>query len=612
MRAVISLGLAILSASVWADSPLERASSSFYQFHNVTTFNRGYFDALGRSRVVGGDAGKGLLAIFDPPGGPLAQSITFDNPHPDYTVWDEFTACALDAAGNQYVVGWSQKGATLNQADFVIVKYTSAGVLSPTWGNIGYGQGIRVYIGGQGEDVAVDVAVSGNFLYVLGRARRNTTTTDFDLVVLKYDINTGLLSNTWPDAGNGVGVRRSPPIFGGTVLPRRLYVLANGEVMAVGSIAGDLGAIRYNGGGFLTAYRLIPNPDLVESYGDSLVTPSGDVLIAGSNPSNGLLYVIRSNGSTTNLVKSGEAFDDISLDSLSMPTLSGRAVVSGRTVAKFTRLDTTYQPAAAWPDSGSGIGVRLFDPGGAVECSAAQGDFGESDAFGALPLFQSPGSGGTDRRAHYVRILADGTLSTLLPGFTGFSGSKGVETFRDAEGRIGFVSSLTSGAIGSGGFIRYGPARTCMLDSFQVTEGEHFAGGLAELLVQDDVTLSMFNDIDSLGATIEFFGHTPAGFDDSSLVGLNFRISVGRPGLLWAIAFWDGPAHQWGFSSGGSPSITPVSYFFSRPNHRTQAGIELGSGRIGFKFHFQPINDEDPAQDGWLHLFDVMDPYVVR
>jgi alpha-tubulin suppressor-like RCC1 family protein len=87
---------------------------------------------------------------------------------------DEATGIAVDAAGNVYVTGRSQKGP--NDFDYATVKYNS----------IGIEQWVSRYDGGYGDDEATGVAVdaAGN-AYVTGRSRGAGT--GFDCVTIKYN-----------------------------------------------------------------------------------------------------------------------------------------------------------------------------------------------------------------------------------------------------------------------------------------------------------------------------------------------------------------------------------------------------------------------------------------
>lgn len=133
-----------------------------------------------------------------------------------------------------------------------------------------------------------------------------------------------------------------------------------------------------------------------------------------------------------------------------------------------------------------------------------------------------------------------------------------------------------------------------------VAKGELFGGSIADLATADGTSVEVFNDPTSLQARLEMRGESPL----ASPAGLSafWYAGVARPGLAENHFMFDVTTLQW-VSISGRVATTGISYSsatnvtnptrFVGPNQKVRSAIE-----------WAPINDEDPAQDGWLHSLD--------
>jgi hypothetical protein len=138
------------------------------------------------------------------------------------------------------------------------------------------------------------------------------------------------------------------------------------------------------------------------------------------------------------------------------------------------------------------------------------------------------------------------------------------------------------------------------VEVFSVAAGELFDGGLADFNAADESVVSIFNDPSTLAGRIEMRGTSPI----AAPAGLSVQwvSGVGRPGLSETLEIFNVSTLQWVSASGRSAS-TGLTYFnvasvanptqYVGPNQRVRSALE-----------WNPINDEDPSQDGWLQSID--------
>lgn len=132
------------------------------------------------------------------------------------------------------------------------------------------------------------------------------------------------------------------------------------------------------------------------------------------------------------------------------------------------------------------------------------------------------------------------------------------------------------------------------------TIGEEFEGDLESLVASDDVRLCVFPDPSSLMAQVSFDSVSPI-MSPSSLK-FTFEGHVARPGLSQALTLRDFDLNQDVFVDG---RVAPVEDQVVEVFLTTSLDRYVGSGgTLSAKVSWMPINDEDPAQDGWLHCVD--------
>ena len=135
---------------------------------------------------------------------------------------------------------------------------------------------------------------------------------------------------------------------------------------------------------------------------------------------------------------------------------------------------------------------------------------------------------------------------------------------------------------------------------YVVTSGEQFGGDLSSLLNSDDNRLTIFNDSDSLVATVEVFSVASAA--PTRTYKVTAEASVARPGLTQELAVFNYANNGFETVDG---SIAPTSDTVREVVLSTTPGNYVGGGlQVRIQLSWAPVNDEDPSQDGWLHRVD--------
>ncbi|HMS53923.1 MAG TPA: hypothetical protein PKA27_00855 [Fimbriimonadaceae bacterium] len=132
------------------------------------------------------------------------------------------------------------------------------------------------------------------------------------------------------------------------------------------------------------------------------------------------------------------------------------------------------------------------------------------------------------------------------------------------------------------------------------TEGEEFAGDANSVLgLYDDDAYASFNSPSTLQCSIIMGGvltTIPTQLTFSAITRAT------RPGLAVGVAFWDYTAGVYRFAEGQVAATSFTNVVADAPQN--VARFRDGAGTTAVRMSWLPINDEDPAQDGWLHEID--------
>lgn len=135
--------------------------------------------------------------------------------------------------------------------------------------------------------------------------------------------------------------------------------------------------------------------------------------------------------------------------------------------------------------------------------------------------------------------------------------------------------------------------------AFSINKGVFAIGDLAALASRDGIKV-LFLSSWTLQSEFEASGTLPTA--SISELRLNVSSSVARYGMVQTLYWRNFSNSSWVPVDGRLGSTTDSSFTVSRANPANYIGLE---NRVQAKLHWQPLNDEDPQQDGWLHSIDL-------
>lgn len=136
-----------------------------------------------------------------------------------------------------------------------------------------------------------------------------------------------------------------------------------------------------------------------------------------------------------------------------------------------------------------------------------------------------------------------------------------------------------------------------------VTKGELFYGSSSWLHFDDGYRVCLWPDPVSLQAEIEASTISPT--QSPSSFSLQIATEVYRPGISQVVRHWNFSQNRFDVIDGRhAPVGGEIGLTFDLSN-RSLALIGP-NGDIRVNIGWSPINDEDPAQDGWLHCIDLL------
>lgn len=138
-------------------------------------------------------------------------------------------------------------------------------------------------------------------------------------------------------------------------------------------------------------------------------------------------------------------------------------------------------------------------------------------------------------------------------------------------------------------------------NSYSITKGEEFEGGLASLLASDNTYVSAFNDPFTLQCEIEVVG-TVSNANPSQLT-IEFEQRAERLGLAYGVRQFNYLTNAFQVIGGGVATTSDSTYQIMLSTNPARF-IQASNKQVKTRIEFSPINDEDPSQDGWLHAWD--------
>lgn len=279
---------------------------------------------------------------------------------------------------------------------------------------------------------------------------------------------------------------------------------------------------------------------------------------------------------------------------------------------------SAYSVVAGKHDAGHLNGYFLGTGAGSGYGAPNKAHFYQSNQAGGEPISATPINtgnwihlAGVYRAGISSQIYVNGVLEATKPprpignnerdfcvgGLYLFSGYAGYFTGLVDDVQV-YDSALTSNQVG---FLHEHPGWTIVNPhAYTITEGSEFTGGLSTFSMSDDARFAVFNDENTLTASAEVIGLAASSAVTS--YSLNVETSVGRPGLAQQLLVYNYSTQSFQSVDGVVAPIVDSVRTITMTS--SVASYVSGNREVKAKLIWNPINDEDPAQDGWLHSID--------
>lgn len=403
--------------------------------------------------------------------------------------------------------------------------------------------------------------------------------------VIRYDGITGAYKSTLVSQASGILIRTHDIIFGG---PSRNFYIADGGRGGVVEINARTGAM----------VRLFSNGAIGEAWGVDFA-PNGNILTYGSHGNTVHEFDVNTGAYVGNFIAPGSGGLNQTRGMVFGP--ANDCYVSGGNPTQILKYNATTRafisPFATGisfgdlndmvygPDGNMFVLDRGFSTRNIHKLNATTG--------ASMGVFVANGVGGLSEPSDQIfgpngnMFISDGGTSRILQ-YSGVNGTF-INIFATGGG-MNAPASLVFADVGDAVFP----------DAFNVTSGEHFDGDTASLRNSDNNRLSLFNSPSTLLARVEISGTTTA--PNPTHYGFGWETSVARIGLVETLEIRNFGANTWTFMSGSVASTTDMrrdlSITTNVGNYVSAAGV------VRCRLRWEPVNDEDPTQDGWLHMVD--------
>lgn len=428
-----------------------------------------------------------------------------------------------------------------------------------------------------GLTLIATVAPAATDLYVACHDSRN---------IVRFDGITGAYKETLVPPSQGNLQRAHDMIFGG---PNRNFYVADGGRSAVLEFNARTGAL----------VRSFSNGNLGDCWGVDFA-PNGNILTFGAS-SNAVYEFDVSTGAYLGTFISPGAGGLNSTRGLVFGTAND-CYVSGGSPARIRKYNATtkaylglWGDSVSWgdlndieygPDGNMFVLDRGFNARNIHKLNATTG--------ASMGLFVSQGQGG-------ISVPSDQVFGPNGNLFVSDIATHQIYQFSGTTGLFINIFASGAGMVGPNTLVFADVGDSTVPTSFLVTTGEHFEGDLSSLAASDDSRLTLFNSPATFVARIEI-GGTTTTTSGVSHYAVSWETSVARLGLIETLEIRNYAQNTWTLINGSVASLTDRRTEFTVST--TPANFVSGAGAVRCRLKWEPINDEDPSQDGWLHSID--------
>ena len=154
------------------------------------------------------------------------------------------------------------------------------------------------------------------------------------------------------------------------------------------------------------------------------------------------------------------------------------------------------------------------------------------------------------------------------------------------------------------------PSKIVHPNATWVTTGSDFGGNLVSLISDDNDYFSLLADGDSGQGEVYFYGQTP-GFLNPSALHMKAIFRTDKPGQYynWLATNYD--TGFWTMLSSGTASVGEQTAMHDVYSVNNPSKYIDGFGNMRLRLQWAPVNDEEPAMDGWLNQVDEVTWVVV-
>lgn len=168
---------------------------------------------------------------------------------------------------------------------------------------------------------------------------------------------------------------------------------------------------------------------------------------------------------------------------------------------------------------------------------------------------------------------------------------------RDAMNSLGMSKPGTSPVLT---VVGRAPVAATFPTSMTILSGEQLNGGFKELFYAEGEALEILSDATTLAGAVELKSTAPAA---TPVMKFNLRSSAARAGLSLTVRMFNYTTNAWQTVGGTTATSSPSDFQVSVGS--IADFIRASDREIKAQVSFVPINDEDPAQDGWLISMDM-------
>lgn len=337
---------------------------------------------------------------------------------------------------------------------------------------------------------------------------------------------------------------------------------------------------------------------------------SGSLLLTIQNPVPTLdaisPNVVTAGGPTFTLVVTGTNF--VPNSQVTLNQLPRQTTYVSPTELRATILDTDIRSGGA-----AAIRVKSPTPGGGTTPFLELRFMNPAPTLDAIaPSYRAAGSGsfvltvtGTNFVGNsYVTWKGSARPTTYVSGTQLQATISATDIASPGTATVRVVNPAPNGGVTDFKLFAIGPSNSVMVlpDLIELIQGEIQDDTLANLFESDNTYVGLFNDSVTLTAQIVVSGHMPSF--TASAMRLEYETSVGRAGLIQQVHLYNWFGNRWQIFQG---STAPTSDTFLQLDIPSAGQfVRSSDGLIQFRATWLPINDEAPAQDGWLHSLDVV------